>query len=77
MDTQAKIAEQVLRLLSAGDDNGRWDRREIILSICQQRDYLAKMAYFEAQKTDSDLSDLWISPFDPITTTKNPPPGYL
>ncbi len=65
MDTKAKITEQIIRKLSGGDDNGRWDRREIMLALCQQRDYLAKAAYWEAMgQGEKDIDETWLSVYE-------------
>ncbi len=76
MDTKNKIAEAIIRKLSGGDDNGRWDRREIIFSLGQQRDYLAKAAYWEAMKLgQKDIDDVWLSTFNNIPTQLNSDTG--
>lgn len=72
MDSKQKIAEQIIRLLSGGEDNGRWDRREIILSICQVRDTMAVIAFYEAMKNEErDIDEVWLSTYKGIISAKD------
>lgn len=76
MDTKAKIAEQIIRKLSGGDDNGRWDRRDIIFAIDEQRDYLAKAAYYELMNTgQKDIDETWLSTYENQPTVEDTATG--
>lgn len=67
MDTKAKIAQQIVRILAGGDGNNRWDVREIMYAVDQTRDYLAKINYYERMKGgERDVDPTWLSPFENI-----------
>lgn len=72
--TRAIIVEQILRLLDGGRNarNGRWKMQEILLSISEVRNALAREYFFMSLKNgDSYIDAVWLSTYDNVDVYKD------